>query len=135
MSGIEDFQRVAAETINKFKARAAEDTVREVAHRTGQTPRDQQAPGAEVTAPGEGPPPEGMTASGPMMLGDETKANMLDGPDAPRMPFDRVADAPPEAVRIIQTVVRRGGSAMDLISLLRSSGFVIRREQQSPELL
>ena len=136
----ERLAEVTQETMDKFKKGSAQASARAAAVRQGKLP-----PGAPMPmdpADTDDAPVEGMDApqepTGPqadMMLSTDTKTGMLEGPDAPQMPRGMIADAPPEAVRIIDNAMSRGGSTSDLLAMLRGSGFVIRREQQALDQL
>jgi hypothetical protein len=95
----------------------------------------------EGGGPGGGaapPQPPAMEGTSPapdksVMLSERAREDMLKPPT--RLPIGEIADAPPEAMRLVAAAMNTGASPQDLIILLRSSGFVIRRIEQSPSLV
>jgi hypothetical protein len=87
-------------------------------------------------APGASTPPSGSRDLSP--LRDELGGDAIHrAADSARRPLDPelLDDAPPEAIRLIRLVMLRGGTPSNLITVLRGAGFVIRRIEQSPDLL
>ena len=113
--------RTPQEAVQQKMAQVQDLFAAKLAEAQGNEAQPEDLPAGEQTGPAEGGPSEGI---GRLTAGFEQETMpAMERPSPTRL--DLIDDAPPEALRLMGAAMAQGASPSDIVTILKSSGFVI----------